>query len=212
MSSLKITEEDIPRLDGLIALVTGMSAHSPFSHPTTKPTHKPGGASGIGLSTIRTLAAKGAQTYILDVAPPTEATPSTSTFIQCDTTSWPALMHAFKQAGHVDIAIANAGVSEDAPLFDDQLDPTTGELQEPNFRVLDVNFRGVVMFVKLAVSYMRRQKSGGSVVITASATAYAPEQNLPVYSATKHGVCCAIDPPESPWRGKRFGFSDFLLV
>ena len=48
--------------------------------------------------------------------------------------------------------------------------------------------KGVIMFVKLAVSYMRRQGNGGSVVLTASATAYAPEQNLPVYSATKLGV------------------------
>lgn len=88
----------------------------------------------------------------------------------------------------MDIAIANAGASEEQPYFEDEFDDA-GELVEPKFNVLDVNFRGVVMFVKLAVSYMRRQKNGGSIVVTASATAYAPEQNLPVYSATKLGVC-----------------------
>lgn len=113
--------------------------------------------------------------------------PAHSTFIKCNTTSWSDLKKAFQQAGHVDIAIANAGVSEEQAYFEDEFDDA-GELVEPKFNVLDVNFRGVVLFFKLAVSYMRRQKSGGSIVVTASATAYAPEQNLPVYSATKLGV------------------------
>lgn len=137
---------------------------------------------------MKILAAKGAKAYILDLNEPEDGVPPGVTFIKCSTTSWSDLKSAYKQAGHVDIAIANAGVSEEQNYFEDHLDDA-GELIEPKLNVIDVNFRGVLMFTKLAVSYMRRQNSGGSIVITASATAYAPEQNLPVYSAIKLGVC-----------------------
>lgn len=137
---------------------------------------------------MKILAAKGAKTYILDLNEPEDTIPPGVTFVKCNTTSWSELKDAYKQAGHVDIAIANAGVSEEQDYFEDQFD-SAGELVEPKYNVIDVNFRGVLMFTKLAVSYMRRQNSGGSIVITASATAYAPEQNLPIYSATKLGVC-----------------------
>ncbi|KAL9628322.1 MAG: hypothetical protein Q9164_007319, partial [Protoblastenia rupestris] len=133
------------------------------------------------------LAAKGAKTYILDLNEPEDSAPTGVTFIKCSTTSWSDLKNAYKQAGHVDIAIANAGVSEEQNYFEDDFD-NAGELIEPKYNVIDVNIRGVLMFTKLAVSYMRRQNSGGSIVVTASATAFAPEQNLPVYSATKLGV------------------------
>ncbi|KAI3337965.1 short chain dehydrogenase reductase [Ustulina deusta] len=106
---------------------------------------------------------------------------------------WDELRAAFQkcvsESGHIDIAIANAGVSEEYDYFEDREDEN-GELLEPPFGVIDVNFRSVVNFVKLAVSQMRKQKraaslTGGSIVITSSATAYTPEQNLPVYSASK---------------------------
>lgn len=185
MTSLKIEESDIPRLDGKVALVTGFSP-IPLCRPslTFSPT---GGASGIGLAAVRILADAGAKTFMLDIDPPAEAAPESATFIKCDVTSWADLRAAFTQADRVDIAIANAGVSEDQPYFEDRTGDDD-ELLEPTFRVLDVNFKGVVLFAKLAVSYMRKHGAGGSIVVTASATAYAPEQNLPVYSATKLGV------------------------
>jgi short-subunit dehydrogenase len=108
-------------------------------------------------------------------------------YIQCDISSWKNLSDAFKVAGDVDIAIANAGISESESYFQDKLD-AEGNLIEPNTAVIDVNLRGTVLFTKLAIWYMRKKKTGGSVVITSSATAYAPEQNLPVYSATKLAV------------------------
>lgn len=54
--------------------------------------------------------------------------------------------------------------------------------------MLDVNLRGVVNVVKLAWWSMKRHGVAGSIVLTASATAYAPEQSLPVYAASKSGV------------------------
>nr|A0A023I4C8.1 RecName: Full=Short-chain dehydrogenase/reductase prx4; AltName: Full=PR-toxin biosynthesis cluster protein 4 [Penicillium roqueforti]AGS83385.1 hypothetical protein [Penicillium roqueforti] len=169
MTSLNIKEEDIPRLDGKVVVISG-------------------GASGIGLAAANIFARAGAKIFLFDCNPPDSGeAPENSTFIKADITSWAELKAAFAQAGHVDIAVANAGVSEEQPYFEDTFDEQ-GELKEPGFAVVDVNFKGTVMFTKLAVSYMRKQGKGGSVVITASATGYAPEQNLPVYSAIKSGL------------------------
>lgn len=71
--------------------------------------------------------------------------------------------------------------------FDDTFDEQ-GELLEPSRAVIDVNLVGTLSFCKLALSYMRRQGTGGSVVIVSSATAYSPEHSLPVYSACKLAV------------------------
>lgn len=87
----------------------------------------------------------------------------------------------------VDMVFANAGISEDKSFFQDVIG-RNGELQEPSYEILDVNVRAVFNTVKLAWSTMRRQESGGSIVITTSATAYAPEQSLPIYSAAKLAV------------------------
>lgn len=89
------------------------------------------------------------------------------------------------------MVFANAGVSEETNYFADTFD-SEGALEEPTYSVLGVNLRAVLNVVKLAWSRMRKDKVAGSVVITASATAYAPEQSLPVYSAAKLGVRAPI--------------------
>ena len=83
--------------------------------------------------------------------------------------------------------MSNAGVSEETDYLADASDDHD-ELLEPTYGVLDVNLRGVLNFTKLAVSHFRRRRHAGSIVITSSATAYAPEQSLPVYSASKLAV------------------------
>lgn len=157
------------------------------------------------------MAKKGARVYILDLNPPDAETipqplegepvlPSNVTFLPCNVGKWVELRATFQKAvsdaGRIDIFVANAGVSEEYDYFEDQFGDD-GELLEPGYGVIDINFRGVVNCVKLAVSQMRKQKqagdsSGGSIVITSSATAYAPEHNLPVYSASKAAVSTYI--------------------
>jgi NAD(P)-dependent dehydrogenase (short-subunit alcohol dehydrogenase family) len=161
-----------------------------------------GGGSGIGLAAVRLLASKGARVFLLDLSAPGPSTipppderesvlPANATFIQCDITSWAELQAAYRevirQGGRIEMAFANAGVSEEGDYFADTLD-YSGELVEPGYAVINVNFRAVINFVKLAVSQMKKQQTEGSIVITSSATAYAPEQNLPVYSASKLAV------------------------
>ncbi|KAL8746778.1 MAG: hypothetical protein Q9190_001257 [Brigantiaea leucoxantha] len=158
----------------------------PFVLPSLTPCNA-GGANGIGFAAVQIFASRGATVYILDLSPPDEALPPNTTFIQCNIASWSALLSAFKTAGHVDICVANAGVSEETNYFKDTFD-AEGELEEPKYRVMDVNYRAVVNFVKISLSYLRRQGTGGSIVLTTSATAYAPEHSLPVYSMSKLGL------------------------
>lgn len=85
------------------------------------------------------------------------------------------------------MAFANAGISETENFLEDKFDDD-GSLLEPNYRLLAVNFRAVLNVVKLSYRAMKGQETGGSIVITSSATAYAPEHVLPIYSAVKSAV------------------------
>ncbi|KAK2030385.1 short chain dehydrogenase reductase [Colletotrichum zoysiae] len=166
MTSLSFTLDDIPDLHGKRVVITG-------------------GSSGIGLAAARIFAQKGAWVLNLDIYPPLGEQLEGIEFRQCDVSSWTSLLQAFRYAGNIDIAVSNAGVSEEIDYFADKFDTTTGDLVEPEYRVLDVNLRAVANFVKLSISHFRRRKCPGSIVITSSATAYAPEQSLPVYSGSK---------------------------
>ncbi|EOD47370.1 putative benzoate 4-monooxygenase cytochrome p450 protein [Neofusicoccum parvum UCRNP2] len=163
--------------------------HLLWKKPTVRPTQS-GGASGIGLATASILASRGARVHILDLNPPTgddAVLPDSVIYTRCDITDWASLRSAFTKAGRVDIAVANAGVSQESDYFADTFD-ADGLLEEPRWAVIDVNFRAVLNFTKLALSAFRRQGPGGSLVITASATAYSPEYSLPAYSAAKLGL------------------------
>ncbi|MCJ1468780.1 hypothetical protein MMC07_007410 [Pseudocyphellaria aurata] len=164
MTNLQIKDADIPSLEGKTAIVSG-------------------GASGIGWATVKILASKGARAHILDINPPDETLPPNVEFIKCNVTSWLELRGAFERVQNVDIAVANAGIAEKFRYFEDKFDEA-GRLLEPQYDVLDVNYRSVLNFVKLSISYMRKS-SGGSIVITSSSAAYAPDYLIPVYSSTK---------------------------
>ncbi|KAI1873503.1 hypothetical protein JX265_005125 [Neoarthrinium moseri] len=165
MAGLNITENDIPDLHGKKAVITG-------------------GSSGIGFAAATILTARGAEVFILDIEEPEEHGNTSMHWIKCDISKWSDLVFAFAQVDVVHIAIANAGVSEDGTYLSDKYDES-GNLLEPSYKVIDVNFKGTLNFIKLACNAMRTHSVEGSVVITSSATAYAAEQSLPVYSGTK---------------------------
>jgi NAD(P)-dependent dehydrogenase (short-subunit alcohol dehydrogenase family) len=59
------------------------------------------------------------------------------------------------------------GIAGKNEFLQDTLD-TNGNLIEPDYKVLDVNFTSVFNTVKLATYYLKNQEGGGSIVLTAS--------------------------------------------
>jgi SDR family mycofactocin-dependent oxidoreductase len=81
--------------------------------------------------------------------------------------------------GHIDIAVANAGILSTAPTWD---------ISDEQFdELLSVNVKGVWQTVKAVGPHMvaRRQ---GAIVLTASINGMVPYANMCHYVASKHGV------------------------
>lgn len=63
----------------------------------------------------------------------------------------------------------------------------SGKLLEPEHRTIDINLKAVINTVYLAFYYMKKQETGGSVVMTASCSSF--QRFRPVdYTLSKHGV------------------------
>jgi len=129
------------------------------------------------------LAQRGAKVFILDLnAPVDDAVPQLIEFKKCNVTVWSEPSSTFLEIGHVDLVFANAGISEEKPFLQAELDVDEEGLPvEPEYPVLDVNLRSVLNVIKLSWSMMTMQSDGGSIVITSSSTAYAPELGLIVH-------------------------------
>ncbi|GAA1529626.1 3-oxoacyl-ACP reductase [Kribbella lupini] len=158
------------RLEGRVAVVTG-------------------GASGIGLASVRRLAAEGAKVVIGDLDPvagKTAADEVGGLFVPTDVTDASAVDTLFQQAfdtfGAVDIAFNNAGISppEDASILDTGLEAWR--------KVQEVNLTSVYLCCKAAIPYMQRQGKG-SIINTASFVAVMGAATSQIsYSASKGGV------------------------
>jgi NAD(P)-dependent dehydrogenase (short-subunit alcohol dehydrogenase family) len=108
-----------------------------------------GGASGIGLSTVRLFELKNAKgIVVVDFRPPSEeilkSFGKNVLFVQTDVTSWESLSRAFQSAidkfGTIDYVYANAGIGELEHLFVDKIEERTGQLIAPNYAAIDVKF------------------------------------------------------------------------
>lgn len=161
-----------------------------------------GGSSGIGLATVEKLLAHGTKVVVGDLNPPKASFDASAfTFQTCDVTSWASLVALFKTAleahGHIDHVFANAGIAgykKESYVNDVPVDPTTGDLLEPDHGVLAVNLIGVMNTVRLAIHHFRTQPavtspspSSCSVVITASGAAFS-RFGFSEYASSKHGV------------------------
>jgi NAD(P)-dependent dehydrogenase (short-subunit alcohol dehydrogenase family) len=127
------------------------------------------------LATAELLAQKGAQVVIADLGPPPQTVLDkykNIIFIGANVTSWDQQLQLFRETkakhGEINIVFANAGITESEMALEDRCDPTTGEPIEPKWSTLDVNLKGLLITIKLALHYMRAQSTGGSIVMTGS--------------------------------------------
>ena len=154
-------------LNGKIALVTG-------------------GTSGIGLATAQHLASLGATVFItgrrqteLDAA--VAAIGPSATGIRADAAQPADLDTVYaqiaRQAGKLDILLANAGGGDMMPL---------GAITEEHFdRIFATNVRGVLFTVQKALPLL---VDGASVILTGSTVSIQGTANFSVYSASKAAI------------------------
>ncbi len=153
-----------------------------------------GGGSGIGLASVRRLAAEGATVVIADIDETTgkqAAEEVSGLFVPADVTSEDAVRDLYQQVvatyGAVHVAFNNAGIS---PPDDDSILVTGLDAWR---RVQEVNLTSVYLCCKHVIPHMQRQvaagQAGGSVINTASfvATLGAATSQIS-YTASKGGV------------------------
>jgi NAD(P)-dependent dehydrogenase (short-subunit alcohol dehydrogenase family) len=148
-----------------------------------------GGCSGIGLASVRRLAAEGATVVIGDVDEkrgPEVAAEVGGLFQRTDVTNQDEVRQLFAAArdsyGSVDIAFNNAGIS---PPDDDSILVTELDAWR---RVQEVNLTSVYLCCRAVLPYMLEQ-GRGSIINTASFVAVMGAATSQIsYSASKGGV------------------------
>jgi NAD(P)-dependent dehydrogenase (short-subunit alcohol dehydrogenase family) len=155
------------RLNGKIALITG-------------------GNSGIGLATARAFIQEGAKVAITgrDRGTLEEAAASlrpNALALRTDVVDPGAIEDVVRSAvdtfGHLDIVVANAGISGNTPVGD-----TTAQQFE---RIMTTNVTGVFLTVQAAAPYLRK---GASVILIGSVHAVLGMPGYSAYAASKGAV------------------------
>ncbi|WP_024754476.1 SDR family NAD(P)-dependent oxidoreductase [Streptomyces exfoliatus] len=145
-----------------------------------------GGASGIGLATARTLAARGAAVAVLDLDPEGVREPllGLRADVSDDASVRSAVEEAAARLGGIDILVNNAGIGAAGTVEDNP--------DEQWHRVLDVNVLGMVRTTRAALPHLRRaaaaRPGAASVVNTCSIAATAGLPQRALYSASKGAV------------------------
>ncbi|OTB02061.1 hypothetical protein M426DRAFT_265154 [Hypoxylon sp. CI-4A] len=165
-----------------------------------------GGASGLGLTMVKHFASQGHIVTIFDVNTQEghriadelvkEYPAAKVAFKFASIASWDPLADAFRevyeQNGHIDVVLANAGISEQGVSSLTLVDED--EPSQPRLRVLDVNLTGTIYTVKLATHYIKKNTpdpttgSRGTIICTASNAGLYPFPVAPVYAASKAGI------------------------
>ncbi|HZW12553.1 MAG TPA: SDR family oxidoreductase [Noviherbaspirillum sp.] len=149
-----------------------------------------GAASGIGRATAQLFARRGWYVGIVDVNEQALATlareiGADNCFVRTmdvtDPDSYGAAIEAFARStrGRIDVLFNNAGI-----LY---MGPCTEISLEQQFRLVDINIKGVLVGIHVALPYLKRTP-GAHILTMCSASAFYGTPELAVYSATKHAV------------------------
>lgn len=142
-----------------------------------------GGSRGIGAAAVEAFAARGDKVYFLyeknheaarTVSEKTGATP-----ICCDVADGQAVHNAFRQIGHVDILICNAGIVHYGLMS--MMDESAWD------RIFDVNVKGIYHCVNAAMPAFLQTHSG-CIITVSSMWGQVGASCEAAYSATKGAV------------------------
>ncbi|MEH7177967.1 SDR family NAD(P)-dependent oxidoreductase [Neobacillus vireti] len=146
-----------------------------------------GGASGIGLATAKSFIKNGAKVMIADLnfeLGNKAAQLLGAPFVQTDVTNEQdvkqMVQYTVEMFGKLDILVASAGIGGPGNIVDQSLDVWK--------KVNDVNYTGVFLCNKYAITQMQKQGHGGSVINLASMFGLVATPSSVAYSASKGGV------------------------
>jgi NAD(P)-dependent dehydrogenase (short-subunit alcohol dehydrogenase family) len=104
--------------------------------------------------------------------------------VVCDVANEESVRELFDEVarmyGGADIIVPNAGIALSRPL--DELDRTEWQ------RVMDINLNGYFLVMREGAKLLRKQGTGGHMVVVGSKNVFAPGAEFAAYSASKAGV------------------------
>jgi len=168
------TVEKLMSLEGKIGLVTG-------------------GASGLGETSAKQLAARGAKIVVADVneagaqrvAEEIRDSGGKAAAFKCDVSVRDEvermIAFALKTYGGLNIALNNAGFTPPAPVELHNTDPDTWQ------RVIDINLTGTFYCMRAELAHFATHH-GGAIVNMASTSGLRARPMRAAYSASKHGI------------------------
>jgi len=152
-----------------------------------------GGAGAIGFAIAKKLIEAGAHVVLADLARDRldaavgELDPGAAGLaagVVLDVTDERSVAGGFATAcrlyGGVDVLVLNAGIAHVAPI--DETDPAAFR------RVTDVNLIGYFLALREAAALLKRQGTGGNVIVNSSKNVFAPGADFGAYSASKAGA------------------------
>ena len=152
-----------------------------------------GGGSGIGIGICRRFAGEGANVVVADIdeegGKKTEneikAKKGSASYIYVDVSDNNSINELIKKSvsefGNIDIAVANAGISDKASSA---LEATVEDWD----RVYDVNVKGAFFFSKASILHMMENGVKGSVVTISSIMGRAIKNMTGAYASSKASV------------------------
>lgn len=149
-----------------------------------------GGASGIGLETVKLFLNEGAKVVIGDYSDKGDEVAKSLNagdnilFVQTNVTSEDQVKNLIAKTvekfGHLDIMFANAGIANDANITELPLDKWQ--------RTIDINLTRIFLSDKYALEQFIKQGTGGVIVNSGSIHSLVGLPNVTAYGAAKGGV------------------------